>query len=538
MILSGNIINIRQQTIGFGEIKIHNDKIIDINVSAPEKKDKPYYMPGFIDSHVHIESSMLVPGRFAEIAVKHGTIATVSDPHEIANVMGEEGIRYMIDNSKTVPFKFFFGLPSCVPATSFETAGAVIDPALTEKLIHDPDLHYLAEMMNWPGVLNRDKDVMAKIRSAQKAGKPVDGHAPGLKGKDAKKYISAGISTDHECYTLEEARDKASEGMKILIREGSAAKNFDALIPIINEFPELIMFCSDDKHPDDLMEGHINQLVLKAISLGYDFYSILQAACLNPIDHYNLNVGKLEKGDYADFIKIKDLDSMEVLETWINGELVQSEQEIKFKAPKSLIINNFHSYSISESDLEIKKTDKQIPVIKAIDGSLITEKSFFDPEITEYTDKQRIEKDLCKLVVVNRYREEKPAVCYIEGTGLKEGAFGGTVAHDSHNIIVAGTNDKDILKVVNQLMNTKGGLAASGNDKIKSLPLPIAGLMTDENGIDTGVKYQNIDKFVKEMGSTLNAPFMTISFMALLVIPKIKLSDKGLFDAENFSFYN
>ncbi|NMM49103.1 adenine deaminase [Marinigracilibium pacificum] len=538
MILTGNIINIRQQTIGFGEIIIHQDKIRDINIISPEKKDQPYYMPGFIDSHIHIESSMLVPGRFAEMAVKHGTVATISDPHEIANVMGEEGIKYMIENGKSVPFKFFFGLPSCVPATSFETAGAIIDVELTKKLIQDPDLHYLAEMMNWPGVLHRDKDVMAKIEAAISVGKPVDGHAPGLKGKDAEKYISAGISTDHECFSLEEALDKANLGMNIIIREGSAAKNFDALIEIFNKYPDQIMFCSDDKHPDDLAVGHINQLVTRALRLGYNLFDVLNAACIKPVDHYNLSVGTLNPGDQADFIKINNIKDFVILETWIDGKPVFSDNNISFSAPLPTIINNFYSYEVTERDIKMPSKFKEVPVIKVIDGSLITEKTFHSDSVYSLSERDLVDKDLCKLVVVNRYEKAPPAVCFIEGVGLKNGAFGGTVAHDSHNIIVAGTNDKDIIKTINILMNSKGGLAAANNDETYDLPLPVAGLMTTENGFEIGNKYQRIDKFVKELGSTLTAPFMSISFMALLVIPKIKLSDKGLFDAENFTFYN
>lgn len=535
MELSGHIIDIRNKRIFDGQVTVEQNRILSI-VEADNVTDQ-FILPGFIDAHVHIESSMLVPSEFARLAVVHGTVSTVSDPHEIGNVLGVEGVEYMIDNGKKVNFKFNFGAPSCVPATTFETAGAEITPAQIEYLLQKPEVKYLAEMMNWPGVLYDDPIVYEKLNIAKKLGKPIDGHAPGLRGDQAERYIKAGISTDHECFTKEEALDKLKHGMKIAIREGSAAKNFEALIDLLNDYPEMIMFCSDDKHPDNLVEGHINQLVTRALAKGIDLYKVLKAACINPIDHYNLDVGTLNEGDYADFITVNNLEDFDVLATYINGEKVAEKGITNIEAVKNEIINNFNRAPIVIEDLQLKATGKIVNVIEAMDGQLITNCLKFatktDADGYAISD---LENDVLKMVVVNRYEPAAPSIAFIKNFNLQEGALASCVGHDSHNIIAVGVDDQSILKAVNLIIEAKGGVSAVSDNEQQLLPLQVAGIMSAEDGYQVGHNYSKIDALSKQMGSTLVSPFMTLSFMALLVIPELKLSDKGLFDGTQFKF--
>jgi adenine deaminase len=469
-------------------------------------------------------------------------VATVSDPHEIANVLGVQGVEYMIENGNQVPFKFNFGAPSCVPATHFETAGAEVSVEDIEVLLQRPDILYLAEMMNFPGVLHDEKDVLAKISIAKMLGKPVDGHAPGLRGDDARKYIEAGITTDHECFTYEEALEKLKLGMKILIREGSAAKNFEALIPLLTDYPEHIMFCSDDKHPDDLIEGHINELVIRALRKGYSLFKVLRAACINPVEHYSLDVGLLKEGDKADFIIVEDLVSFKLIATYIDGKCLAgpgSQRESGSGIKKIIIplVNNFNCSPKSPSDFQVLAESPKNRIIEAINGEIIT-KSIVAEVLQKdgflVADSQR---DILKITVVNRYSDHLPAVAFIKNFGLQRGAIASCVGHDSHNIIAVGTSDEAICRAVNLIIEQKGGISAVSEVKEKVLALPVAGIMSDQDGFTVGKTYADIDRFVKEvLGSTLNAPFMTLSFMALLVIPELKLSDKGLFDGKKFAF--
>ena len=536
----GNIVDLFNQNIFFGEITIDQKKIVAIKLLEPETKMKTaFIIPGFIDSHVHIESSMLVPSEFAKLAVVHGTVATVSDPHEIANVCGMEGVEFMIDNGKTVPFKFNFGAPSCVPATVFETAGAVLTPEDVDTLIQKKEIKYLSEMMNFPGVLFGDKEVMQKIASAKKYNKPIDGHAPGLRGKDATDYINAGISTDHECFTKEEALEKLQNGMKILIREGSAAKNFEALIDLLNEFPDDIMFCSDDKHPDSLVEGHINLLCSRAIAKGVHPFKVLKAACLNPVLHYNLEVGLLRVNDSADFIVVEDLINFTVLQTYIDGELVAEKGQSFIQCNVSKTINHFNCSQQAVKDFSVKhENEKEILVIVALEGQLITNRLLVAPKIESGEIVSDVSNDVLKLVVINRYTKAPISKAFVKNFGLKQGAIASTVAHDSHNIIAVGVDDESICKAVNLVIQTQGGVSWVLSQKELIVALPIAGLMSNEDGYQVANSYIAIDKMVKnELGSTLAAPFMTLSFMALLVIPHIKLSDLGLFDGDSFKFF-
>ena len=536
--VSGNIVDIKQQLIYSGELVIESGIIKSILNKGIAVAGKHYILPGFIDSHVHIESSMLIPSEFARLAVVHGTVGTISDPHEIANVCGMEGVRFMIENGKKVPFKFNFGAPSCVPATIFETSGAALDASDVEELLKLPEIKYLSEMMNFPGVLNKDEQVMLKIAAAKKYNKPVDGHAPGLRGEMAKNYIDAGISTDHECFTAEEALEKLQFGMKILIREGSAAKNFEALIGLMHDHADNMMFCSDDKHPDSLAEGHINQLCARAVAKGIDIFKVLKAACVNPVLHYKMGVGLLNIGDAADFIIVNDLVSFNVIKTYIDGVLVAENGLTKIEAVRSEPINQFSCESKISSDLKIiYNNEKEIPVIEALDGQLITNKLFAVPKLVNNEIVSNIEHDILKIVVVNRYTNAPVSKAFIKNFGIKLGAIASSVAHDSHNIVAVGADDESMLQAVNLVIREKGGVSAVANGEEQVLSLPVAGLMSHEDGYKIAAAYTAIDKMVKEkLGSTLTAPFMTLSFMALLVIPHLKLSDKGLFDGDEFRF--
>lgn len=534
MIVQGIIVDIQNRTQFKGEIEISERKII--NIRKANHTVENYILPGFVDAHIHIESSMLVPSEFAKIAVTHGTVATVSDPHEIANVLGVKGVEFMIENGKKVPFKFNFGAPSCVPATTFENAGAVIDSEDIKKMMENPSIKYLAEMMNYPGVLFDDKEVLAKIQHAKNNNKPIDGHAPGLRGDNISKYISAGISTDHECFTYDEALEKLQKGMKVLIREGSAAKNFDALIDLLPVHYENMMFCSDDKHPDDLLLSHINQLCERAVAKGIDVYKVLQAACVNPVKHYSLDVGLLQKGAAADFILVDNLHNFNVLETYIDGKLVGKNGESFIKSVDFEILNNFQTDFKVVSDFEFHSASDKIKVIEALDGELVTNQIEAESLIIDGNLVSNTTSDILKITGVNRYKNDVPAIAFIKNFGLKEGAIASSVGHDSHNIIAVGVSDEAICKAVNLIIKHKGGVCAVNDSDEKILPLPIAGIMSDKSAEETGKAYAEIDQMAKQLGSTLKAPFMTLSFMALLVIPSLKLSDKGLFDGNIFQF--
>ncbi|HSG68623.1 MAG TPA: adenine deaminase [Bacteroidales bacterium] len=531
---SGQIVDIVNKKIFPGIVLVKDGKVSMIhNEDSPADR---FIIPGFIDAHIHIESSMLIPSEFARLAVIHGTVATVSDPHEIANVMGVDGVRFMIENGKKVPFKFYFGAPSCVPATPFETAGASLGPEEIEELLQMDEVKYLSEMMNFPGVLNSDPQVKAKLAVAEKYHKPVDGHAPGLLADAAAAYIHAGISTDHECFTLEEALDKAFNGMYVQIREGSAAKNFDDLIPVMGKYPERVMFCSDDRHPNDLAKNHVNDHVRRAVAAGFDPITVLRACTLHPVRHYKLDVGLLREGDPADFIIVDNLKDFNVMETVIGGITVAKNGQSLIKSVKEVPINKFNTRPLKEDEIQVMSSGNMLAVIRALDGQLVTERIL--DLVREIGDKldSSIDKDILKLVVYNRYNHAKPAVAFINHFGLKRGAIASSVAHDSHNIIAVGTNDGEICRAINLLVKSKGGVSLVNGTEEMLLPLPVAGLMSNRDAFEVAEQYDAIDKAAKALGSTLRAPYMTLSFMALLVIPDIKLSDKGLFDGKKFEF--
>jgi adenine deaminase len=534
MEIKGNIVDVVAKRIFSGKVIIQGTKIVEI---IEEENDfSQYIMPGFIDAHVHVESSMLIPSEFARLAVCHGTVATISDPHEIGNVLGVDGVKFMIENGKKTPFKFHFGAPSCVPATVFETAGANIGVQDIKDLLAMDDIYYLTEMMNFPGVLFEDPEVMAKIQASKDAGKVIDGHAPGLRSDDAKKYIDAGITTDHECFTIDEALDKLKYGMKIQIREGSAAKNFDALIPLLDEYPDKIMFCSDDKHPNDLAEKHINSLAKRAVEKGCDIMNVIRACTYNIVKHYSMNVGLLQKGDDADFCIVDDLVNFNCKSTYINGVLVSENGKTKIISVEETPVNNFNCSPISLDQIQANATSANVKVIDVEDGQLITKESEATLKIENENLISDVNQDVLKVVVVNRYFDAPPAVAFIRNFGLKQGALASCVAHDSHNIIAVGVSDEDIVNAINLVIEGKGGVSLANGSEKEVLALPVAGIMTHKDGYKTAAAYEKLDLRAKELGVTLQAPYMTMSFCALLVIPELKLSDKGLFNGNKFEF--
>ena len=531
---TGQIIDLHAGRIYPGAFTVENGRITGLHETA--EAPGTYLLPGFVDAHIHIESSMLVPAAFARMAVVHGTVATVSDPHEIANVMGLAGVRYMQESGRQVPFKFFFGAPSCVPATGYEQAGATLGPAEVEELLRDPEIVYLAEMMNFPGVIYADPEVMAKIALAQRYGKPVDGHAPGLRGEALATYIAAGISTDHESFTYAEGEEKLQRGMHLLIREGSAARNFEALIDLLPRYPDRVMFCSDDKHPDELLEGHIDGLARRAIARGLDPFQVLRAACLHPVRHYGLPVGQLREGDPADFIRVRSLAGLEVLETWIDGQCVAREGQSLISVPPARHINQFAASPKTPADFALPAAGPQVRAIVAQDGALVTGAAVVPARIEDGMAVADPAQDLLKIAVVNRYADVPPAVGFIQQIGLRAGAIASSVAHDSHNIVAVGCDDASLCRAVNLVIEAQGGIALSGPAGEAVLPLPVGGIMSDRPGEEVAAAYQQLDAQAKALGSPLRAPFMTLSFMALLVIPSLKLSDQGLFDGDAFAF--
>jgi len=531
--ISGIIIDVLNRRTFPGTLQFDNAVISEIREDKSIVPDQ-YILPGLIDAHVHIESSMLTPGGFSKLAVKHGTVASVSDPHEIANVMGIEGIEYMLNDGEKVPFKFYFGAPSCVPATTFETSGATLGLKEVKDLIEKKEIRYLSEMMNFPGVISGDNEVANKIRFAKKAKKPVDGHAPGLRGKALDKYIKAGISTDHECYTLEEAKEKIEKGMIVQIREGSAARNFNSLYSLIGKYPGKIMLCSDDLHPDDLLKGHINRLIVKGLNKGLDLFDMLTAATVTPKLHYKLDVGLLKEGDPADFIIIDKPESFRVKQAFINGEKVYDKGKVLYGYENIKSINKFFAQPVEENDIRVVAEKEKIRLIKAFDGELITEEKIVKARIVDKEVVTDPEKDILKIVVVNRYKKVKPAVGFITGFGLKTGALVSSIAHDSHNVIAIGVSDSDIVKVLNNVIESKGGIAVYDGQSLDSIQLKIAGLMSDESPEMVARTYERINEKAAGLCTKIKSPFMTLSFMALLVIPHLKISDKGLFNVSRF----
>ena len=539
--IEGNIVDIDRKQIFPGTVVIENGRIVSIFENSG-KQYSTYIAPGFIDAHVHIESSMLTPVEFSKVVIKKGTIAVVNDPHEIANVLGMEGINFMVENSQYSQIKIFFTIPSCVPSTPFDCSGGKIDAKDIEYLAKSGLFIGLSEMMNIPGVIHKDPEVCAKLKIAQQHNFIIDGHAPLLSGDDLKKYIEAGISTDHESSELKEALEKIHFGMKVLIREGSAAKNYEALKSIIASHPDDVMFCTDDSHPGDLLcLGHIDKIVKKAIRDGFDLFTALKIAAINPVRYYHLDVGTLHVGDRADFVVFENLKDFKVSSAYINGEeRYNASRENAFLSNEPIYLdlkklNKFHCKEISVSDLRKPQRD-HITCIKVTDHELVTEKIIFP--LSESVDNLQsdLDRDILKIVYLNRYEDKSPQIAYIHGMGLKEGAFAGSISHDSHNIIAVGTNDSDITTAINCLIREKGGLIAVSGDHLQTLPLPIAGIMTDRTAEEVAVIWEQLIEILHKRGCFLDSPFMTLSFMSLIVIPELKIGEEGLFEFSKFSF--
>lgn len=535
MVISGNIVDVVRRCIFKGRLYVDDGKIVDIQ-EADDVNDV-FIVPGLVDSHVHVESSMVTPARFAQNAVRFGVVAAVADPHEIANVCGMDGVRFMVDNAAEIPFKFYFGAPSCVPATPFEANGATLDHEHVALMIETLGLRFVGEMMNFPGVVGGDPTVMRKLAVAKRCGVPVDGHAPMLSGKKLQAYVAAGIETDHECASLKEAEEKIAKGMKILIREGSAARNLDALMPLINKHTDQVMICTDDFHPDNFAKGYLNEIVKYTQSKGVKFWNIMQALTINPVAHYRLDVGLLQVGDSADFVVVSDTNSFTVLQTWVKGQLAYSANKAFEKGKQVEAINNFNAKPIDFKDVVLADRNQKIKVIKVFDGQLFTEQFVETPKTNQGMCVSDTKRDILKMVVVNRYDSTaKPSVAFVRGFGLKRGAMASSVAHDSHNVIAVGTDDIELVRAINLVINAKGGLAVVDGDKAELMELPVGGLMTDLSVTDAGKIYSKLEGMAKNLGSNLKAPFMTLAFMSLLVIPKLKLGDRGLFDVQKFEF--
>ncbi len=534
--ITANRVDLERRTVHWAELRWQDGRISAIRDLGPQRPEGPWLLPGFIDAHVHIESSMLVPSEFGRIALRHGTVASVSDPHEIANVLGMEGVRFMLENARQTPYKAFFGAPSCVPATPFETAHGHFGPDEIAALLAEPEVNHLSEMMNFPGVLNGDPEVRAKLEVARRLGYPVDGHAPGLKGEPARRYAAAGITTDHECFSLDEARQKIAAGMSVLIREGSAARNFAALHPLISEFPRAVMLCSDDKHPDELLEGHINRLFARALAAGHDLFDVLQACCANPVAHYRLPVGLLQPGDPMDAQLLAALDGSTPLRVWLDGVEVAGNGASILPHLEVTPVNRFDAATIMPEDLRLADAGGPARVITVQDGELVTGEALEPPRVEEGVILPDAANDQLLLLVMNRYQPSKPALGLIRGFGLRQGAIASSVAHDSHNIVAVGADHASLCAAVNALVAQQGGIAVATRRGVESLPLPVAGLMSVEDGDRVGMRYAELDRMARQLGSQLKAPFMTLSFMALLVIPELKLSDRGLFDGGSFQF--
>ncbi len=534
--LTANLVQVGARRIQAARVEWVRGRITGLSILGTEDPGSAYLMPGFVDAHVHIESSMLVPAEFARLACRHGTVACVSDPHEIANVLGLAGVRFMLDNARNAAVKFRFGAPACVPATPFETAGGTLDLADLETLFREDGLGYLSEMMNFPGVLAAEPGVMAKIGLARGLGLPVDGHAPGLTGDGARRYAAAGIGTDHECSSLAEARDKLAAGMHILIREGSAARDFDTLLPLVASHPGQVMFCSDDKHPDDLLAGHIDRLAARAVAAGHDVFDVLGCACVNPVRHYRLPVGLLEPGDPMDAVLVADLRHFRPLATWLDGRQVSRDGKSLDDPLPVVPVNRFRAAPISTSDLKLPAAPGRLRVIEARDGELLTREIRVTPRVEAGCLVADPERDILRLLVLNRYQPAPPALAFVRGFGLRRGALASSVAHDSHNVVAVGADEAALCRAVNAVLGMGGAIAVAAGDGVGVLPLPVAGLMRAGDGDRVAGDYARLTRLARDLGSPLRSPFMTLSFMALLVIPELKLSDRGLFDGRDFRF--
>ena len=544
LLTNAGIVNVFSGEIIPGSIAVAKGYIIGFG-SYPAKRvvnmKGRFVAPGFIDAHVHIESSMSCPTEFARSVLPHGTTTVAADPHEIANVLGAEGIGYMIDSSKDQPVNIYFTLPSCVPATDMETSGAKLGADDLLPFMDNCRIIALGEVMNFPGVICRDNEVLRKIEGMKKQIKPVDGHAPGLTGRDLYAYISAGIFSDHECTTEKEAKEKLNAGMHIMIREGTGAKNLEDLLPIINrQTARRVMWCTDDRHPHDIIkEGHIDYIVRSAIRMGLDPVIAIQMATINPAEYFGLNhVGAIAPGRQADLVVFSDIKNPVIEEVYFRGNLAAKEGKMlpEIKRPAPLNIRSSMNIDIAKIDFSIPALSRQARVIEVISDQIVTGQSLIKVAVSGNSAVSDIKRDILKIAVVERHKgTHNTGMGFARGFGLKQGALASSVAHDSHNIIIVGTNDEDMKTALEAVVKMGGGLAAAGNGKIlAALPLPIAGLMSLQPLKTIKEKLDNLINISREFGSSLSDPFMTLSFLALPVIPELKITDKGLVDVSKF----
>ncbi len=534
MIIKGNILNIYTDEIYPGEIEIEKGVIQSIREVSSFFNE--IIVPGFIDSHIHIESSKLTPSRFAEIALKHGTTSVVADPHEIANVMGLEGIEYMLNDARNSPLKFNFAAPSCVPTTEYETAGATIDSNVIDDLLRKDEFVSLGEVMDYNGVIEGKEDLIAKIESAKKHKKPIDGHAPLVTGEDLQKYVKYGIDTDHECTSKREAAEKRRMGVKIMIREGSESHMLEELLHSDADF-----IVSDDICAEDLIDGHIDKLLRKAVSLGMDAFEALKLVTINPAKHYNLNVGSITPGKQADLVFIDNLEDFNVKRVIVDGNTIYKKQKLLYRANPMPVKTTLKITPKTAEDFDVKAQDENhksatVNVINVEDNTIISSHDTAKLSIDRNTVIPSVFEDILKISVIERYGGNTIANGFVHGFNIKNGAIASSVSHDSHNIIAVGTNSQYIAEATNKIIENKGGLVAMSNKEMIDLPLPIAGLMSDKSANVVSKVSSSLNELVSSMGCTLSSPYTTLSFLALPVVPSIKITNKGLFDVDANKF--
>jgi adenine deaminase len=533
-VIEGNLVDVVREAVFPARIETSHG-IITL-IERVDKEFRDFLVPGLIDAHIHIESSLLSPSRFAEAAVPHGTTAVIADPHEIANVLGLEGIDYMVRDAAAVPLRFYFTAPSCVPATPFETSGAVLGPREVEKLLERDNFIALGELMNYPGAIRGDPDVIAKIDVARRLRKPVDGHCPLLSGEPLRAYVGLGISTDHECTTAAEALEKHALGMRVMVREGSVSKDLEALAPFARDHEFLLV--SDDLLLPDLLRGHLDRSLAAAVSLGIDPFRALRAATINPARHYGLPLGLLEAGRMADIVRVADLGSFRILEVYIGGRRAAGQGRPTFVARPEPLPGRLSVRERSPRDFAVRASGPSAKVrsIGLVKDSLLTQSLKATLSVEDGLVMPDADRDILRIAVVNRYRDAPVANGFVTGFGLKDGAIAGSVAHDSHNIIAVGAGAGDVADAVNRVIREGGGFSACASGRGAILPLPVAGLMSAEPAAAVGETLDRLHAMAEAQGSTIPRPFMAMSFLSLLVIPSLKIGDRGLFDVDAFRF--
>ncbi len=549
ILYGGTVVNVFTGELLRADVLIENEKIIGVGDYSVEYADVKedvsgkYLCPGFIDGHIHIESTMLTPAELARLCLPHGTTAVVADPHEIANVCGVDGIKYMMEAAADIPLNVYFTLPSCVPASPFDESGAILEAGDIEPLFDHPFVVGLAEMMNYPGVLFDDPGVMAKISAAKKHGKTVDGHAPFLVGRDLDKYVAAGIASDHECCNLDEAVEKIRKGQHVMIRQGTAARNLDDLLPLFDPpYNHRCLLVTDDRHPADLMsEGHIDNIIRLAAEKGKSVITAIKMATIQAAEYFGIRyVGAIAPGYRADVLVLDDLERVSIVDVYSRGDkVVDGGNMASFARPKvdekltATVLDSFHVKELCESDFHIEEKRKKCRVIEVIPGQLITKEKLCDIN-WEQNNGIDTERDILKLAVIERHKNTgHVGLGFINGIGLGSGAIASSVSHDSHNLIVIGTNDADMALAANRVREHGGNAVVSGGKVIAEMALPIAGLMADVSGEEIARDNENVRRAVSQLGTAEGIePFMNMAFVSLPVIPSIKMTTQGLVDVD------